>query len=409
MKGLLSSRTPSVICESRPSQRLDRLLFRLVLTVAVLSGGLAVDPTPAAADHIESVSNDVKKDSHQLRRYGGSWYRGEGGGTGSNGFYYTYDNSSYGYWYFGNLRGVYRAELFYPDRDAVKWDSCDWRNRNCRMRPPTASPRFLIQQKNTSGRWSTIYDLKDKIYANGEYKTGWKGWDSRIELDGSIRVKVQKRYGDDKYRLAADSFQFKWRDLLPEDKKIAISLCQAQAIDEVIQQKGVIAWVKFVRGVAEIALTVSVTYLTGFATATALPAAVARAAQAVGALKNLRNAAQLSSMLTKLSSAIRAVQQIPRAADLVRNGMEITQQGLLFAIHAIELTDDIAKTGILGEHEHLYDDYKSWCKHRDGTLVDWSAGKPDWFFGNGPGGGCSYLDRWTCVSGYLDHVARWHP
>lgn len=212
-----SNKTDDDLTESRNPMRI-RILSILVVA-AVLSAGMAVVTTQASADHIESFDQgDIEKDADDLKRYGGPWYRGNGGGTGLSGFYYTYKKTSRAYWYFGNLRGVYRAETFYPGRGAYK-GTCHWWDNSrgkCRYRPPTASPRFEIQRKNDNGLWQTVRTLDDSILdSEGNYKEGWWGWNG-IQLEGNIRVKITKKSGD---RLAAARFRFEWQ----ADRTLSIS------------------------------------------------------------------------------------------------------------------------------------------------------------------------------------------
>ena len=372
-----------------------RRLGTTLLVTAVMATGLAVAASPARADHIESINRDVTRDDDDLRRYG-TWHKGSGGGSGwsgwRNSFWYTTRTTSYAYWYFGELRGVYRAEIFYPTRAA---------------RPrPTASPKFEIQQQDArTERWHTVRTVRDRIRENGNYKTKWKGVNN-VVLDGKIRVKISKRYGDNRYILAADQFRFKWRDLIEEDKKIAIQLCQANALNEVVQQKEVIGWVKLIKDVNTIVTSAAVSYLLGVAAIKAVPAAIAGVGTTITAMTRLKSA---TPVLKAVADATRFIQQTPRLIDLTSKGLELTSTGLKVVVEMINFADDVAADGVLGEHTYLYDKYKRLCEYRDGTAVDWDTGQVDYLFGKGYGGGCRTLLKWSCVSGYLDHAAKWHP
>ena len=200
-----------------------KMTVGVVVVVAVLLVGLVGIAPPANANHTNHIESrdlgDIKRDSDVLRRENGQWYEGEGGGTGSNGFWYTYNSDSYARWYFTTLRGTYRVEHFYPGRDAVKKYSCGMFNTTCVYRPPTASPRFKIWQFDWDrDRWDIIFDRVSSVKdQNGEYKTGWWGWSDNIELDGYIVVEVRKSEDENNLRLAADSFRLLWRGFLPED------------------------------------------------------------------------------------------------------------------------------------------------------------------------------------------------
>ena len=223
-----SANTPPPLEErlKRPRKRLAAVL----LVLCVLAAGLVASSPTASADHIESKEQgDISRDSDTLHREGGTWYRGQRGGTGSNGFYYTYDHKSYANWHFGELRGLYRAELYYPGQDAIQKGSCKLLGWNCTSRPPTASPRIRILQDDGNG-FEVIYDWKTSIRDNnGKRKEGWWGWNN-VELNGYIIVQIRKRYQDDKYRLAADSFRLKHRGLFEKDRRVAIEFCKANAL-----------------------------------------------------------------------------------------------------------------------------------------------------------------------------------
>ena len=196
-----------------------------VLLVFVVMANVLLPAPPANASHKESRGTTTV-DSRELDRRGGPWYRGEGGKTGDDGYWYTYRSDSRAYWNFGDLRGVFRAELHYPHRDAHKWNTCNWLGLNCVPRPPTASPRIQIQQRNSNGSWVTIRDFRSSVLdSNRKYKTGWWGWNN-VELDGEVRVRIRKRFSDDKYRLAADKFRFIWKAYHSDDIETAVSACK---------------------------------------------------------------------------------------------------------------------------------------------------------------------------------------
>ena len=127
------------------------------------------------------------------------------------------------------------------------------------------------------------------------------------------------------------------------------------------------------------------------------------------AVARLRDAASVANAIKKVADATRFIQQTPRLIDLTTKGLELTTNGLKVVVEMINFTDKLVDIGVLDEHTHLYEKYKGWCKYRDGTAVDWSTGREDYLFGEGHGGGCNTLLRWTCVSGYLDNAAKWHP
>lgn len=371
----------------------------VLLAAVMLSVSMAVVAPPAGADHVESFNQgDITRDSDVLKRYGGTWYKGGLGGTGSNGFSYTYRNSSYAYWHFGDLRGTYRAEAFHPYRDAAQDGTCGLLDSSCRRRPPTASPHYKIWQMDAQGNWEIVRDWKSRIRdANGDYKEGWWGIND-VELNGYIVVEVRKRYSDNKYRLAADAFKLEWRGLIPEDREIAVTFCKAGRLDEVIQSRQIIATVDFTEAVARSVLAISTSYLVGVGAAN-LPGALVNALNGVHAIKN---AAQLAAVAKQISDAIRVIQDSTRYLDLIKDGLE-------FALHVQEFTDDLVEAGVLGEYHSLYGRYQGWCKYPHGTVTDWDTGQHDPFFAEGVGGGCPAVQRWLCVPGYTEYMVSGHP
>ena len=385
--------------------RLVRVLFSrsrvvsVLLAVAVFAVGMVVAADPVSADHVESrEQGDITGDDDELRTYGGHWYKGEGGDTGRDGFWYTYDPDSYAYWYFGDLRGVYIAENFFPGRDATKNNSCGILNTSCQARPPTASPHYRVWERDDDGNWSTIYDWRTGIRdSDGDYKTGWWGWND-VKLDGYIVVEVRKRYDDNDFRLAADRFRFRWSDLLPDDRNLAIAFCRANALNEVVQYKSVYAVAQFTKEVSKLLLSISAAYFVGLGLAN-LPTALA---SAIGGIKAIKTGADLARVAKGISDAIKVFQNVPTTLQVIQNALG-------FASELVTLTDDIVDAGVLGENRFLYDRYKRWCSYAEGTVIDWSTGQVDLITGRGAGGGCYWYQRWTCVSGYLDHVVAGHP
>ena len=282
----------------------------------------------------------------------------------------------------------------------MKPGSCDWLNRYCQGRNATASPRFRIQIWDDDNRqWQTVRDYRTSIRkTSGDYKTGWWGWND-VVLDGRVRVEIRKRYNDDRYRLAADAFRFLWRDLTPSDREIAIALCKASALNEVLEQRRIIAYSEFGKATSQALLGISLGYFTGLGAAK-LPAALGTAVTSINGLKSAKSVQQIASIMREVSNAIRHIQNVPRAIDLATNG-------LTFAENVLDLTDDLVAAGVLGEHEHLYGFYVSLCRYADDTPVDWTTGREDYL--RGPrGSGCDWL-RVSCVPGYLHYAVRWHP
>ncbi len=345
----------------------------------------------------------VKKDADSLERYG-VWQQGEGGGSGSNGFWYTYNASDYGRWRFGDLRGIYRAEHFYVKQGgAVRKGSCNWNNATCIDANPTASMQYRIYQCDESYENchrvrtlnSSLYDGDDKA------KEGWRRWNS-IELNGYVIVEAHKRYDNNETRLAIDSFKFEWQDLLPEDRKIAIAACQAHALEEVIQTKNIKAWSNFLGNLGVTLFLVSASYFTGKAVSAAL-AKVPALVNAVTTLVSAKAAVTAFQAALKIIALVENILNLKDAFENIKTGLEVLQ-------NVVKLMDELVEKDILGEQENvdLYETYKDWCNNAKGTLTDYSTGRYD--FGGGTkniGKGCPSYLRSLCVPGYLEYAPDW--
>lgn len=183
-----------------------------------------------------SVNEDITKYYNNIERTG-RWYKGERGGTkifenlNNNDFWYTYDSTSHAYWHFGDMRGRYKAEVYYPSQNAVKAGTCSFwiLKKNCKARPPSASPQIKIWECNRKDYiCSTVFTGRDRIRNSkndNKRKEGWWGWNN-ITLDGYIIVEISKRYSDDEYRLAAGSFRFLWEQFHQDDVDTAIKSCE---------------------------------------------------------------------------------------------------------------------------------------------------------------------------------------
>ena len=257
----------------------------------------------------------------------------------------------------------------------MKKNSCGTFNRNCRYRPHTASPRYKILQWDAdAGKWTVIRDIKsERTDANGNYKTEWnREGGNNIDLDGYIAVVVRKKYSDDKYRLTADSFRFRWQGLILEDREIAIEFCKAGRLSEVIQSRSIIAYFDFAEAVSRSILAISFSYFVGLGLAN-LPTTLANVINGIHAIKN---ATQLATVAKQISDGIRVIQESTRYIDLLSNG-------LTFATEVSELTDALVEAGTLAEHSGLYSKYQGWSKYPHGTVTDWNTGDYDAIFGKG--------------------------
>ena len=184
-----------------------RRIMTAFVAMTVMATVLSTAPTVAHA-HGDHGAHDIKRDAKHLVRYG-TWWQGEGGGTGSDGFWYTYSRSSRAYWYFGNLRGVFKASYYYPGSNASKNGTCGLFDSRCLRRAPTASPKIEIQEQNYSGKWVTVHTLVDTYKSSRRGK--WVSW-INLDLNAPIRARISKRDNDNSSRLAADSFKFQWQD-----------------------------------------------------------------------------------------------------------------------------------------------------------------------------------------------------
>ena len=329
-------------------------------------------------------------------------YWGEGGGTGGNGFYYSTSSDAYSYWYFGSLRGTYRAKFFYVGHDAIGRDStrsdgCGLLNRHCSPRNPTANSRYEIQQQNEQGEWEVVYRFNNNLRdSNGALKEGWR-WRGGVELDGNIRVKVYKRYDNNWSRLAVDSFRLEWRDLLPIDKFTAITACKVDVFDEVVLK------IKAIKGVAQVVLE--------FAKDVAIDAAIAAAVTALGGpaaiaytvirttskIKQVRFVARAGEKALDLIDAYRALARSLNAnvPTIIREAID-TGQDIKDLIESgtdlgLELVEAILNDNFDEEDRERYHRYVKACEEPNGVDI-WD-------------------DLWEIVTkdGYLDYVQNWHP
>lgn len=197
---------------------------RLVAAAALLlAAAFHIGTSPAQAqDDWEADQGTITRGSEHLDRHG-TWHAGERGGTGDNGHWYTTEADAHAFWHFGELHGKFRAEHFYVGQDAVKKDSCRrvWYYfflvTRCTNAAPSELPRYRVQQLNSSNVWATVapspYAPTRLKKADGAFKEGWLGWwdaDELIELDGGIRVKVEKKNSSATSVLAAEAFRFVW-------------------------------------------------------------------------------------------------------------------------------------------------------------------------------------------------------
>ena len=191
-----------------------------LLLLAALLVACSLVAAPASAQEVSP--SEIKRDADVVVLVGGRWTHGSRGGTGSNGHWYTTDDSAYAYWEFGFLHAVFKPFHFFPEQSAIKSGSCSFFRWGCESTPPTASPKFEVQQKNANGVWVTKYFLYDSIRdGNGDYVERWRVWTTmELELDGEIRVKASKRYSGDT-RLSVDSFKLERIGDLPQREEPA--------------------------------------------------------------------------------------------------------------------------------------------------------------------------------------------
>lgn len=196
---------------------------RLVAAAAMLLAvAFHVGASPAhAQDDWEKDQGTITRGSEDLET-DDSWHEGERGGTGENGHWYTTEADAHAFWHFGELHGKFRVEHFYVGQDAVKKDSCRriwywaWLRVRCTNAAPSELPRYTIQQPGSGDVWMTVAPspyAPTSLKADGKFKEGWRGWWDQgelIELDGDIRVKVEKQTSSATSVLAAEAVRFVW-------------------------------------------------------------------------------------------------------------------------------------------------------------------------------------------------------
>ena len=195
-----------------------RLLFLIVLASLAISVSWAIAPTTVRADH---DGRDVKDTN--AARYGTGWYRGVGGGTGLNGFHYTYTDASsdaYAMWWMGNMRGKFKLKVYIPKKGA---------SRNSQPREATANVLYRVQEHIDGQGWRTIRSFR----MDQSKRTGWRTFLDPVPLNGRVRVILrvdEARLGDYAKgradRIAVDTVELQHHHYHPEDTDIAVAACK---------------------------------------------------------------------------------------------------------------------------------------------------------------------------------------
>ena len=151
-----------------------------------------------------------------------SWQKGRGGGTGSNGFYY----STYGYnykvrWYLGDMQGVYKLSVMIPYSSATP--------------NLTARATYYIYEKRVD---ESHYHRVASFRINQGTSKGWRRFRSSFELDGKVYVEVRRQQGYPGQILAADSVRLNFVNLLPEHISSARNLCE-YGLDRALKRWGI--------------------------------------------------------------------------------------------------------------------------------------------------------------------------
>ena len=196
-------------------KRATAAIVAVVVLIAVF-----VPATPVAADHAGRGIDEIKVEPARRYNNRGSWdwYRGSGGGTGSDGFYYTWswDNSSntdtYAIWNVVTwpkaLRGQYKLKVFVPRNGA-------------RPEATATRVRYRVQEKQSGGSWRTI-----KTYAlNQQTSKGMRVFRNPVTVNGEVRILVRDNESEGG-RIAIDSITFVRHSHHREDIEIAIAACK---------------------------------------------------------------------------------------------------------------------------------------------------------------------------------------
>ena len=179
--------------------RASRTMALILVTVAVIGGGLSVSTEPAAANNVTPHAHDRQDTVPSFT---------EGRGTKVGDFWLVGGKFTASY-YFGDVHGTFKFSRHIPD----------WANLSGRI-------IWSVYEKRT-GR-NTYHHVRSFFPVSQKGRKGWKTYSTRLELDG--RVKIVARANTDASGLYGNvglsSVKLKFVDLLPEWKPVAQELCR---------------------------------------------------------------------------------------------------------------------------------------------------------------------------------------
>ena len=187
-----------------------------LLSLSILSAGMLLAVSLATAPRARAsetsaprlVRDDVPRIFTPER-----WATGSGGDSGrfgdDAGFWYVDTPNYHAVWEFEQtLQGMYRPAYYIPGRVGFGFDADPM---------PSGVARYLIQEKNSDGSWTTVESfLVDQGALADDSSSWWFKTRMRdgIPLNGEIRVLVRLPSGRSGI-VVADSFRFRWQGPLP--------------------------------------------------------------------------------------------------------------------------------------------------------------------------------------------------
>ena len=380
-----SAATPSLAAKlfrRFPKWRFLRRSTTALLIVCVLAAGLADAVAPAdaaAAPARDPVRHTIVDDFpdvfpgwHTAAQNCGFW------GCTNN---FAATKSGTATWHLVDVRGVFVFGRNLPNQLNEAKD------------PVTGRLKWTIWEQPVG---ESKYNKVRTFYPpSQEGRDGWFAYsDDPIELDGKVAITATTR--DSGKLVGVQQVRLRYVDLANGDKSIAVILCQANALNEVQQQKKLQLYLDFAYKINNLGLSITVGYLLGIGLAK-LPVALAGAIKGVTTIKTAAAAAKVAA---NISAAIKFFQDLRTVPDAILDVISFFES-------VVEFNDDLVEAGLLEEHSPLYDEYKSYCNFQKGTPVDPFTGKLDLLTGGGRGSGCNWIQRFSCVPGYGEYELNW--
>ena len=380
-----SAATPSLAAKlfrRFPKWRFLRRSTTALLIVCVLAAGLADAVAPAdaaAAPARDPVRHTIVND---FPDWFPEWYTA----AQNCGFWGCTNNfaatkSGTAIWYLGDVRGVFVFGRNLPNQ------------LNKAKDPVTGRLKWTIWEQPVGE--SKYNKIRTFYPPSQEGRDGWYTYSKDpIELDGKVAITATTR--DSGKLVGVQQVRLRHVDLATGDKRIAVILCQANALNEVQQQKKLQSSLDFAYKINNLGLSITVGYLLGIGLAK-LPVALAGAIKGVTTIKTAAAAAKVAA---NISAAIKFFQDLRTVPDAILDVISFFES-------VVEFNDDLVEAGLLEEDSPLYDEYKSYCNFQKGTPVDPFTGKLDLLTGGGPGSGCNWYQRVSCVPGYGEYELNW--